>query len=159
ERLGRLGATARGAAAEAERFAPQLETASATLDRLGEEVTELEDRLDAARALPTESEESVTAATVERDDLAAAAARARSHETEARHALRTSEERAKALSGRGQARDRAAAAERAARERAAVLEQQRVRQVEQAAAVQDGAATLLRQIEGSLATAARERDA
>ncbi|WP_171445710.1 chromosome segregation protein SMC [Cellulosimicrobium protaetiae] len=159
EQLGHLGATARSAAAEAERVRASLERASQGLDDARETLAGLVERLDGAEAAPEQSEEAVADATAERDRHLALASAARTAETEARLALRTSEERARAVAGRAQALARAAAAEREARERAARREAARVRQAERASAVRDGAVRALDAVDRSLARAGAERDA
>ncbi|MBN0041407.1 chromosome segregation protein SMC [Cellulosimicrobium cellulans] len=159
EQLGHLGATARSAAAEAERVRASLERASQGLDDAREVLAGLVERLDAAEAAPEQSEEAVAEASAERDRLLALASAARTTETEARLALRTSEERARAVAGRAQSLARAAATEREARERAARREAARVRQAERASAVRDGAARALTAVDRSLARAGAEREA
>ncbi|MFI2703384.1 chromosome segregation protein SMC [Cellulosimicrobium composti] len=159
EQLGHLGATARSAAAEAERVRASLARASQDLDDAREALAGLVERLEAAEAAPEQSEEAVAEATSERDRLLALASAARTAETEARLALRTSEERSRAVAGRAQSLARAAAAEREARERAARREAARVRQAARASAVRDGAARALVAVERSLARAGAERDA
>ena len=86
-------------------------------------LAELEQRLAAAQAVPDEQEPS----TELRDRLAAAATAARAAELEARLAVRTGEERARALAGRAEALERAARQERAARERLAQVQARRAR--------------------------------
>lgn len=159
EQLGHLGATARSAAAEAERVRTSLATAGERLDAARAALAELVERLEVAEDAPEQSEETVAEASAERDRLAAAASAARAAETEARLALRTSEERSRAVAGRAQALARAAASEREARERAARREAARVRQAARASAVRDGAARALAVLERSLAQAGAERDA
>ncbi|WP_175009613.1 chromosome segregation protein SMC [Cellulosimicrobium sp. TH-20] len=159
EQLGHLGATARSAAAEAERVRASLERASQGLDETRETLAGLVERLEVAEAAPEQSEDAVAEASAERDRLLARASAARTAETEARLALRTSEERSRAVAGRAQSLARAAAAERDARERAARREAARVRQAGRASAVRDGATLALAAIDRSLARAAAERDA
>ncbi|WP_265523229.1 chromosome segregation protein SMC [Oerskovia flava] len=158
EQLGHLGSSARSAAAEADRARASLDRAAETLVADQEELAGLAARLEQAQAAPEETEDAIVTATAERDRLAQEAAGARARETESRLALRTSEERARALSGRAQSLGRAAATERAARERAAAREAQRVREAERARSVQEGAAAALRVLEGSLARAATARE-
>ncbi|WP_068708128.1 chromosome segregation SMC family protein, partial [Oerskovia enterophila] len=116
EQLGHLGATARSAAAESARVRASLEKAQAMLVAEQTELAGLVARHDEAASAPEQTEESVAAATAERDRANGLATSARAAETEARLALRTSEERARALTGRAQSLARAAATERAARE-------------------------------------------
>ncbi|OCI31307.1 chromosome segregation protein SMC [Oerskovia enterophila] len=158
EQLGHLGATARSAAAESARVRASLEKAQAMLVAEQTELAGLVARHDEAASAPEQTEESVAAATAERDRANGLATSARAAETEARLALRTSEERARALTGRAQSLARAAATERAARERAAAREAARVRQAERAEAVRDGAQVALVALDRSLARASEERD-
>ena len=105
-------ATARAAAAEEERAADALARAEATLETQQETLADLAQRLEIAEVEPESSEEALAAAMTVRDASAQEATAARAKETEARLALRTSEERARALAGRAQSLTRAAAAER-----------------------------------------------
>ncbi len=157
EQLGHLGATARSAAAESARVRASLEKAQAMLVAEQTELTGLVARHDEAASAPEQTEESVAAATAERDRANGLATAARAAETEARLALRTGEERARALTGRAQSLARAAATERAARERAAAREAARVRQAERAEAVRDGAQVAIVAIDRSLERAGEER--
>lgn len=159
EQLGHLGATARAARAEADRVQASLDAATATLAAGADELAELTARLAAAETEPAETEAAIAEGTAERDRLAVLATAARARETEARLTLRTSEERARALSGRAESLERAARAERAARERAAERERARVRQARLAEAVRDGAERALGALEVSLHRAADERAA
>ncbi|MFZ5871773.1 MAG: AAA family ATPase, partial [Actinomycetota bacterium] len=155
EQLGHLGAALRAARGEAERLERSLASATAQLEADRAELHALTERLRAAEESPDTGEPDTT----ERDRLAAAATAARSAETEARLALRTGEERLRALSGRAESLERAARAEREARERAARRAEQRRRQAEVARAVAAGAQAALRVLERSLASAADARDA
>nr|WP_276582282.1 chromosome segregation protein SMC [Cellulomonas sp. RIT-PI-Y] len=159
EQLGHLGATARAAAAEADRVRATLDAAERTLAEGQTELAELTARLAAAEAEPEDTEAAIQQRSGERDVLAARATEARAQETEARLTLRTSEERARALSGRAESLDRAARAEREARERAARREQQRARQSATATAVALGAAQVLSAVEHALQRAADAREA
>ncbi|HEY0217209.1 MAG TPA: chromosome segregation protein SMC, partial [Cellulomonas sp.] len=158
EQLGHLGATARAARAEADRVRTSLTAAEQALATGATELAELTERLRAAEDEPVDTDAAIEERTVERDALATAAVAARGRETDARLTLRTSEERARALSGRAESLDRAARTERAARERAAEREQARARQVAVARAVATGAAVALSAIEHALARAADARD-
>ena len=156
ERLGQLGAALRSAAAEADRLRRTGETAAKALeaDRLA--LAELEDRLAAAEAEPAEEGEPPTD---ERDRLDAEARTARTAETETRLALRTAEERGRALAARAQSLERAVREEQAARERARARRERRRREAEVARAVRAGSAYTLELLDRSLAAAAAERDA
>ena len=139
EQLGQLAATVRGAAAEAERL--ERSRAAAQDAALAEraQLDELVERLRLAEAEPDSGDPD----TADRDRLAEAAAAARAAETEQRLALRTAEERLRALTGRAEALERAAATERDARRRAAERAELRRRQSEVAAAVRAGAEVAL----------------
>jgi chromosome segregation protein len=155
ERLGQLGAAARAAAGESDRLARTVEEASQARDHDLEGLAALEERLAAAQAAPTEESPEAT----ERDRLAAQLTDGRTVEVEARLAVRTGEERSRALSMRADSLERAAAAELAARDRAAAAREQRAREAEVAAAVLYAGDVALRMLEGSLAAAADERAA
>ncbi|MBO9553728.1 chromosome segregation protein SMC [Cellulomonas sp.] len=159
EQLGHLGSTARAARAEAERVEASLAVASRTLEADTAELAELTARLAAAEVEPAESEAAIVEGGELRDRLAELATGARTRETEARLTLRTSEERARALSGRAESLERAARAERVAREKAAERERARARQVAVALAVRDGAQQALSVLDESLRRASAERDA
>jgi chromosome segregation protein len=156
EQLAALGATARSAAAEAERLAAAVAEAETARDRDLAGLVELEQRLAAADQVDDVDAEPSTA---ERDRLADAARVARQAETEARLALRTAEERARALAGRAEGLERAARNERAARERAVAAAQRRARQAAVATAVAKGARLVLQELGRSLELAAAERAA
>ncbi|MFI1969030.1 chromosome segregation protein SMC [Streptomyces cinnamoneus] len=156
--LGRLAGQARAAAGEAERAAAAAQRAGEALERATEEADELAERLAAAEELALADEEGTDEPdTSVRDRLAADGANARQTEMEARLAVRTHEERVKALAGRADGLDRAARAEREARARA---EQRRTRlrhEAEVAAAVAAGARQLLAHVEASVVRADGER--
>jgi chromosome segregation protein len=76
---------------------------------------------------------------------------------EARLAVRTTEERARALAGRAEALERAAVRERAERERLADLRDRRAREGTAAAAVATGVAVALSAVELALVAAAADR--
>jgi chromosome segregation protein len=117
-------------------------------------LTELEERLRAAEAVPIEDDPDSD----ERDRLAVLVPQARQNEMEVRLAVRTAEERVGALAGRADALARQAAAERATRERAAARKAARARGARIAEAVAGGAKIALDRIAVSLATAAAQRD-
>jgi chromosome segregation protein len=94
-----------------------------------------------------------------RDAAADALAVARAEEVEARLALRTAEERARAVTGRAEALRRQAAAERHARERAAAARVARERAARIAALVVEAGERACERIAVSLSAAATERDA
>lgn len=159
EQLGHLGSAARAARAEADRAAAALEQATGRLDGDLAALAELTERLTQAQADPAESDARIEAATADRDEAAVAASSARGAETEARLALRTLEERVRALAGRAQSLEAAARAERQARERAADRARQRAVQSTRARAVRAGAEYALEVIEVSLRRAHEAREA
>ena len=105
EQLAQLGQTMRSAKAEHERTTAAITAAEEGLAATRAELAELERRLSDAEAMASEEgmEEPDTS---ERERLAEQAARARTAETEARLALRTQEERARALAGRAEQAER-----------------------------------------------------
>ncbi|HET7762482.1 MAG TPA: AAA family ATPase, partial [Phycicoccus sp.] len=115
-------------------------------------LAELEARLTAAEEAPEEEPD-----TAERERLAEAARAARQAEMDARLALRTAEERARALSGRADSLRRAAQAERDARAKAAARRERLAREGEVAGAVARGVAVVLDRLEGSVTAAAARR--
>ncbi|MEE6280345.1 chromosome segregation protein SMC [Georgenia sp. MJ170] len=158
DRLGRLGSAARAAEAEAERVRPAITELVAAGEQHEAELAALLERLEVAQREPERTEDDLAAATEQRDHAAEAARAARGHETEARLALRTVEERATALAGRATSLERAAQAERAARRKAAEREARRAQQAGTARAVQAGAEQALTSLERSLAQAADARE-
>jgi chromosome segregation protein len=149
EQLGHLGSTARAARGEADRQRKAVTAKQEALAADREALAELEARLEAAQETDEDEEPSTQA----RDRLAAAATAARAAEMEARLALRTCEERARALSGRADSLFKAAAAEREARARAVAREERRRRQAVTARAVLAGAEYALTLLDGSLTRA------
>nr|WP_196791818.1 chromosome segregation protein SMC [Motilibacter deserti] len=155
EELGQLGSAARAAAAEAERLGRQLQAAQERLGPARETVDQLAERLAAAESAPDEGEPSPE----ERDRLREQCALARRSEMEARLAVRTAEERVKALSGRADALERGARQERQARARAAARREQREREAVVATAVLTGAETVLAHVDASIEQVSSERNA
>jgi chromosome segregation protein len=153
EEAGELNQTVRAAQAEAGRLAAAAEAAATARDQALANLAELEDRLALASAQTEVSEADPT----ERDHSADLARAARSAEMDARLALRTVEERARALAGRAESLVRAAEAERAARAKAAARREQLRREAEVAAAVQAAAGWLGEQVTASRALADAER--
>ncbi|MFO6453595.1 MULTISPECIES: chromosome segregation protein SMC [unclassified Aeromicrobium] len=152
EKLAQLGTTSRSAAAEAERLQAAIAAAEEARDRDVAGLSELEERLTAAEEAPD-----VEPDTTEMERLAEAASGARRAETDARLALRTAEERAKALGAQVQSLLEAAEAEREARERARLRAERRRREAETATAVLRAAETTLQRLEESYAEATRTR--
>jgi chromosome segregation protein len=152
--LAQIGAAARSAFAEAERLQRARAQAAEARDRDLEGLSALEERLHLAESTPVEDEPS----TAERDELAAAGTAARQAEMDARLAVRTGEERVRALHGRAESLLRQAAQERAARARQEEERRARARGAVVATAVVAAAEAALERIAGSLRRAAAERD-
>jgi chromosome segregation protein len=152
--LAELGAAARSAQAEAERSLAARVRAEQALEQVVGGLAAVEQRLADAQAAPVEEEPSTEA----RDRLRAEVAADRQAETEVRLAVRTAEERARALQGRAESLRRQARQERAARERAAAARIARERGALVAAGVRDDAGTALAALATSLTRAALERD-
>ncbi|HEU4369009.1 MAG TPA: chromosome segregation protein SMC [Methylomirabilota bacterium] len=155
EKLAQLGAAAKSALAEAARVQQSRSKAEESREAALEQLTTLEERLAAVDASPADDEPS----TAERDELNAQASQARQNEMEVRLAVRTAEERVRALAGRAESLERAAASERAARARAEAARAARARGAVVARAVSLGAQAALAKISVSLDAAAEERDA
>lgn len=152
EELGQLGSLARSAKGEAERLAAAIAAAEEARGRDLAGLADLEERLAAAEEAPEEDPD-----TTERERLAESARASRAAEMEARLALRTAEERARALAGRADSLVRAAQAEREARAKAAARRERLVREGRVAEAVARGVAVVLARLEVSVAAAAQER--
>ncbi len=152
EQLAQLGTAGRSAAAEAERLQEAISAAESARDRDLAGLAELEERLAAAEAAPE-----VEPDTTELERLAEAASEARRAETEARLALRTDEERARALEAQVASLFEAAEAEREAREKARLRAERRRREAETATEVLRAAETTLARLEHSLALATETR--
>ncbi|MCZ3387833.1 MAG: chromosome segregation protein SMC [Actinomycetia bacterium] len=131
EQLGHLGSAARAAAAEADRLKTAIASAVQRHDEAQATLAELEGRRAAAEDAPDVGEP----ATELRGRCASALIAAREAETEARLAVRTGEERARALHGRADQLDRAAEDERTARQEALQLAERAAREAEVARAV------------------------
>jgi chromosome segregation protein len=156
EQLAHFGSLAKASRGEAQRMAEAIAAAEEERDRNLSGLAELEERLMDAEAFDEEGDEPDTS---QRDRLAEAAKAGRATEMEARLALRTTEERARALSGRADSLERAARQEREARARAIARAARRARQAEAAQAVHLAAGHVLARLESSLQAAAAERAA
>ncbi|GID14353.1 chromosome segregation protein SMC [Actinocatenispora rupis] len=154
-RLAELGAAARSAQGEADRLEASRQKAEHARDADLAGLADLEERLRLAEDTPVDEDPDST----RRDELAAAVGPSRQAEMEARLAVRTAEERVRALSGRADGLARQAAQERAARERAAARKARRERGAAVARAVSLAAQATLHRIGESLTAAAAERDA
>ncbi|BDZ58687.1 chromosome segregation protein SMC [Barrientosiimonas endolithica] len=135
EQLGQLGQTVRSAGAEQQRFEQGIQTAETALEADRGALAELEQRLAAAEQEPADEEPTAD----EREQLAQAAARARTHETDQRLALRTQEEQARSLAGRASSLESAVRSELEAREKAQRRRERRHREAQAARAVRTGA--------------------
>ncbi len=155
ERLGDHAAAARAASAEAQRLQDAVQRAAGARNGAAGALAELQVRLLAAEAAPDEQEP----ASDERDRAATAAAAAREAELEVRLAVRTGEERVRALAGRAAALAATAAAERSARERMVLARDRRARQAARAVEVDAAVAIVLSRVEAARLDAAAERDA
>jgi chromosome segregation protein len=156
ERLGTLGAAVRTATSEAERTERTITDARATLETDRAELAALTARLADAETEPEEAEDP---STDERDRLELEAGRARTAETELRLALRTREERARALGGRADSLEGAARNEVAARERLRERRERRRREAGVAASVRAAAQHAAEQVAAALQRATGVRDA
>ncbi|MCW2800007.1 MAG: smc [Aeromicrobium sp.] len=152
ENLGHLGATARAARGEADRLSAAIVVAGEARDGDVSGLAELEDRLAQAEAGPEEEPDTTVL-----EELAEKASAARRAETEARLALRTNEERARALAGQVSALFEAAAAERDARVRAVERRERQLREAETAKAVLAASALVLTRLERSVTQASELR--
>jgi chromosome segregation protein len=155
EELGQLSSTARSANAEADRLREAIARAEEARDRDVAGLADLEHRLELAAETAEEAEPNPA----ERDRLAEQARLARAAEMEARLALRTLEERARALAGRADALRRAAERERQARVREIARRERMLREARTASAVHAAGTFLAQQLEHSLDLATRERSA
>jgi len=145
----------RAATAEIGRLDAAIAQANQSRDNATAALAGLEERLELASRESTTSE----ADPAERDRAGDQARASAGAEMEARLALRTAEERARALAGRADSLARSAQAEREARERAAARREQLRREAAVAAAVQLAAGWLEQQVAASLASAGALREA
>ncbi len=152
EQLGQLSSTTRAAQGEADRLLDAIAEAEKARDQDVAGLADLEHRLDLA-----ETAEEADPDPTERDRLAEQARLARGAEMEARLALRTVEERDRALAGRADALRKAAEAERQARARELARQARLAREARTASAVHAAGGYLVQLIERSLAGAAVER--
>ena len=156
EQLGNLGQQARAATAEAERIDRTLVASEQALSDDRATLDELSARLHRAQSAPADPVEPSPDA---RDEAATAAELARRAEVDARLAVRTSEERARAIAGRAEQLERAAASERHARRASAQRRERRARAAALAGAVVEAGATVLARLEESVAAATEARTA
>jgi chromosome segregation protein len=152
ENLGHLGATARAARGEADRLTTAITAAEQARDGDLSGLAELEDRLAQAEAAPEEEPDTALL-----EELAEKASACRRAETEARLALRTNEERARALADQVTTLFTAAEAEREARTKAKERRERQLREAEVAKAVIQASDVLLTHLERSVTRAASLR--
>ncbi|WP_214368448.1 chromosome segregation protein SMC [Pseudonocardia sp. H11422] len=153
--LGRLEQVVRSAEAEAARLRERRDAVESRRSDALLALDAAEQQLSVAEDEPLDDEPD----TEIRDAAADALAQARAEEVESRLALRTVEERARAIAGRAESLRRQASSERQARARAAAARAERERAAAVAAFVVDAGQRALERIEVSLAEAATERDA
>ena len=156
DQLGNLGQQARAAMAEAERIDRTLVASEQALADDRATLDELSARLHRAQSAPANPAEPSPDA---RDEAARAAGSARRSEVDARLAVRTSEERARAIAGRAEQLERAAVSERNARLASAQRRERRARAAALAGAVAEAGAIVLARLEVSVAAAAEARTA
>lgn len=154
EELGQHGSQARAARGEAERLERSIRTAREARESDLAGLADLQARLAAAEDVTDEEPD-----TAERERLAEAARDSRQGEMDARLALRTAEERARALHGRADSLLRAAQAERDSRARAAERRERLLREGRAARAVAQAVRVVLHELERSVMQAADERAA
>ena len=156
EKLAELAQTERSAAGEADRLDQSRIAAETARDEDLAGLVELEERLQLAEqeSDPEADEPPVN----DRDERAAFVAAARQAEMDARLAVRTQEERARAMSGRADQLMRAATAEREARRHQEEARIRRARGAVVAAAVKQAAETALQHLERAQARAGADRD-
>ncbi len=152
EELGQYGSQARAARGEAERLDQAIAKAEEARVQAIAGLTDLETRLAAAEDAPEEEPD-----TTVREQLTDAARAARQGEMDARLALRTSEERSRALHGRADSLLRAAEKEREARARAAERRERLIREGRAAEAVGTAVGYVLQRLEVSVHRAAEAR--
>ncbi|RZT84685.1 condensin subunit Smc [Pseudonocardia sediminis] len=153
--LGRLEQVVASARAEAARLQQRRDAVESRRSDSLLALEAAEHQLSLAEDVPTDDEPD----TELRDVAAEHVDRVRSEEVECRLALRTAEERARAITGRADALRRQASAERQARARHAAARAERERGAEVATLVVEAGTTASERIEESLARAASERDA
>ncbi|ALE82944.1 chromosome segregation protein SMC [Pseudonocardia sp. HH130629-09] len=152
--LGRLEQVVTSARAEAQRLRERRDTVERRRSDSLIELEAAEHQLSLASDAPVDDEPD----TELRDEAAERVEEVRSEEVECRLALRTAEERARAIAGRAETLRRQAHGERVARSRAAAAAAERERASEVARLVVDAGHVAAERIERSLAAAAAERD-
>ncbi|HEX3814326.1 MAG TPA: chromosome segregation protein SMC [Mycobacteriales bacterium] len=156
EQLAHLGSAARSAAAEAERLEQARYKAEQARAEALRALEEAQARLEAAQEAPLDDEEPSTQV---RDDAAESLTEARQAEVEARLAVRTAEERSRALAGRADALEAQARRERETRARQERARIARARGALIAGAVARTGLEIAQRLARSVATAETARDA
>jgi chromosome segregation protein len=155
EKLAQLGSVARSAQAEVQRLEERRRLADSAQEENREQVAQLEARLAAA-----ESEDAPgDVDPARRNELSAALATDRAAEVDAKLALRTAEERARATAGTGEKLRRAAAAEETSRMRAQEAALRRASGARTAERVADVAGKALVKLSAAVEAAAAARAA
>ncbi len=158
-RLGRLAETVRGAEAEVARLTERRAAVETARDERRAELDDLTERLALAiDAAGTEGEEAAEEDTAAREAASSAVTTARASEVESRLALRTAEERARAVTGRAEALRQRARSEREQRDRAARRRRERERAAALLAEVLEHGRAGVERIAVSVTRAERERD-
>ncbi|MCX6401547.1 MAG: chromosome segregation protein SMC [Propionibacteriales bacterium] len=154
EELGQHGSLARAARAEAERMTEAIAQAETSREQALVGLAELEQRLASAEEDGEEEPD-----TTEQERLVEVTRAARQAEMEARLALRTSEERGRALHGRVDQMRKAAEAERQARARAAERRARLIAEGRAGQAVATAVTFVLARLEDSVEQASQRRQA
>ncbi|MEV4318409.1 chromosome segregation protein SMC [Actinocrispum sp. NPDC049592] len=154
ERIARMKQAARTAQAEVERIRSQRSKVEQTREDQLAKLADLEERLLGAQEQPLQDEPDSRV----RDEAVAQLNTARQQEMDSRLALRTAEERARAVAGKAEGLRRAARQEREARERFERAREARQRGKLVADAVVRGGEYAIERIEVSLHRAAAQRD-
>nr|WP_225953962.1 chromosome segregation protein SMC [Kibdelosporangium phytohabitans] len=154
ERISRMRQAARTVQAEVERIRNQRAKVEQTREEQLTKLAELEERLLGAQEQPLDDEPDSRV----RDEAVSQLNTARQQEMDSRLALRTAEERARAVAGKAEGLRRAARQEREARERHERARQARARGKRVADAVVEGGELAIERIEMSLQRAATARD-
>ncbi|MEJ2868553.1 chromosome segregation protein SMC [Actinomycetospora sp. OC33-EN08] len=159
-RLGRLAETVRGAEAELARLTERRATVETARDDRRAELDDLVERLAMAedQAESDAAEDADGSDVAARDTAASVLEAARAAEIEGRLALRTAEERARAVTGRAEALRHRARAEREQRERAETRRRDRERQAGLLAEILEHGRAGVERIAASVAAAAAARD-
>ncbi|WP_017974012.1 chromosome segregation protein SMC [Actinopolyspora halophila] len=155
ERLSSLKEAARSAAEEVERLRQQRSEVERSRQESVDKLAELQERLE---AVESEQQDQQEPDTTERDRFASELDDVRQREMDARLAVRSAEERARAFQGKAEQLRRSARQERERRERAEAARRARQRGALVAETVVENSRTALERIAGSLRSAGAQRD-